>query len=96
MYDLHQFLESVDKAVISNDEGYFHNQIGKEIEVYEEELPSLEEVDIVIVGISERRGSGEEISDEENKAIRNALYKLYQWHKDIKIADLGNIKTGET
>lgn len=96
MYDLHEFLESIDKSVISNDVGYFNNQIGKEIEVYEEEIPSLEGVDIVLLGISEKRGSGEKISDDENKAIRNALYNLYLWHKDIKIADLGNIKTGET
>ncbi len=29
-------------------------------------------------------------------AIRNQLYKLHYWHKDVSIADIGNIKTGAT
>jgi len=29
-------------------------------------------------------------------AIRRQLYQLHFWHKDVSIADIGNIKTGAT
>ncbi|GAC1588386.1 MAG: formimidoylglutamase [Ginsengibacter sp.] len=95
MHDLHEFLEPINKAYIHNDEGYFHNQIGFEIAAYEEVFPSLDEADIVIVGVQEQRGAGEPVSSVEAFEIRKALYKLYLWHSDIKLADIGDIRTGD-
>ena len=40
--------------------------------------------------------AGMDIIAEENAAdaVRRQLYQLHYWHKDVTIADIGNIKTG--
>lgn len=96
MYDLHEFLQPLDKALINNDQEYYQNQIGHEIIIYEKEIPILENIDIVFIGISEQRGAGFKNQSNEPDIIRHALYNLYLWHQDIKLADLGNIKAGKS
>lgn len=89
------FLEPINKYALSGDEGYKPNQLGNNIEAYENEFPSLENTDLIIVGCSENRGAGDfQISNDSIDAVRKELYNLYHWHKDIRIADAGNIKTG--
>ncbi len=91
------FLEPVHKDFISGDEGYKNTQLGKSIDAYETQFPSLENTDIVIVGCNESRGAGIFKNDASSAdAVRKELYNLYAWHKDVKIADAGNIKTGAT
>jgi ADP-ribose pyrophosphatase YjhB (NUDIX family) len=54
-------------------------------------------VDVVIVGCNETRGNGTPMKiDAGIDTIRKEFYSLYYWHKDIKIADIGNIKIGAT
>jgi arginase family enzyme len=81
-------------ASITNDAAYNDSQMGTIINIYEEEIPDLADIDIVMVGINEFRGKG--ISDGENSAdiVRKKFYGLHYWHKEISIADIGNIKTG--
>jgi formiminoglutamase len=89
------FLEPVYRPVISEDSGYKDGQIGKHIEVYEETMPELEGVDIVIVGCNEIRGSWQLLAEQNAPdAIRRQLYLLYYWHTDLKMADIGNIVSG--
>ena len=95
MFDLHDYLLPINKSRINEDRGYFNKQIGKEIDAYENEIPSVESADIIIVGVSEQRGAGLQSSSIESNNIRQAFYNLYLWHQDIKIADIGDIKTGE-
>lgn len=98
MADLHNiadFLIPLNIHMLSDDEAYKDGQIGKVISVYDEVLPELHEVDIVLLGCNEERGdmirkSGENAPD----AIRRQFYQLYYWHNDIKLADIGNIKQG--
>ncbi len=95
MYDLYDFLNPVSIHELNEDNGYTDGQLAKHIAVYENELPDITDADIILVGINENRGSG--IFDEpENAAdsIRKQLYQLHYWHTEIKIADIGNIKTG--
>lgn len=92
MYDLHDFLTPIDIHVLNEDRGYNDGQLARHIFGYGSETPDL---DIVLVGIGETRGGG--IFDngfEAADAIRKQLYQLHYWHKDVKIADFGNIKTG--
>lgn len=90
------FLEPVNKYVLSNDEGFSDKRIGSNIDIYENNFPSVD-ADIVIVGCGEARGTGAfQHSNESADAVRRELYKLYQWHKEVKIADAGNIKPGAT
>ncbi|MEO7119494.1 MAG: arginase family protein, partial [Ginsengibacter sp.] len=94
MYDLHEFLLPINKTLLSDDQEYNDSQFGSCIKIYEEIIPDMSGVNIVILGINEFRGEG--FISKENAAdeIRKQLYRLHYWHKDVAIADLGNIKCG--
>jgi len=95
MQDLADFLEPVSPDFISNDEGFTDGQIGHHIELFKEDLPDLTDINIVFIGVDETRGSGYRFKDiSASNNIRRQLYRLHYWHKDIRMADLGNIKTG--
>ena len=97
MYDLHDFLEPVLLSAINEDNGYNDGQFAKNIAFYDTEMPDLTNVDIVLVGVNENRGSGvfDSIISAPD-AIRKQLYQLHFWHRDVSIADIGNIKSGAT
>jgi len=94
MHDLHEFLSPVNFASLDNNKRYNDSQIAGFIKVYEEKIPDLEGVNIVIVGINEFRGDGFIAEENAADAVRKQLYQLYYWHKDVTIADLGNIRCG--
>jgi len=94
MYDLHEFLSPINKASLNDDKGYNDSQLANFIKVYEEEIPDLSGIDIVIAGVNEFRGDGFVAEENAADAIRKQLYQLHYWHKDITIADVGNIKCG--
>jgi formiminoglutamase len=98
MYDLHDFLTPVVVTDINSDNGYTDGQLAKHIAVYETVLPDITDTDIVLIGVREQRGQGifENGSPAAPDTIRKQLYALHYWHSDVKIADLGNIKTGAT
>ena len=97
MYDLHDFLTPVLLHTINGDNGYNDGQFAKHIALYQTEIPDLVHADIVLVGVTENRGAGV-FNDLHSApdAIRKQLYQLHYWHKDVSIADIGNIKTGAT
>ena len=97
MDDLHDFLEPINSALILDDEGLTDGQIGKHILKYEDSFPELDDVQIVLIGVSENRG-GRIVKNEDNgpDLIRKQLYNLHYWHTDVVLADLGNIKKGAT
>ncbi len=94
MYDLHEFLSPINIASLSEDNAYNDNQFGNTIKIYTEKLPQLDGVDLVLVGTNEFRGAGFKTGENAADAVRKQLYQLHHWHKDIFIADIGNIKTG--
>ncbi|MBV4356386.1 arginase family protein [Pinibacter aurantiacus] len=95
LQSLADFLEPVNLAALNNDEGYKDGQIGKIIHVYEDELPDIEQVDLVFIGCKETRGAGfANTPSLAADAIRQEFYSLYYWHTNLQIADLGNVKTG--
>jgi arginase family enzyme len=89
------FLDPVNLAEISQDQGYKDGQIGKLIDAYDEYFPDLEEASLVIVGCDEERGA---LRDRHRAhapdIIRSEFYQLYYWHPDIRLADVGNIRQG--
>jgi formiminoglutamase len=92
---LTDFLTPIALDQISADEGYRDGQIGKHIALYHDEFPDLDATDVVIVGCGEERGAGnKQISNQSPDAVRRALYQLYYWHTDIRLADVGNLKHG--
>lgn len=91
------FLEPVNPAQLSDDEGYKDGQFGKHIAIYDEEMPAFEEADIVLVGCGEERGQRmKPAALPAPDAIRRELYALQYWHRDVKLADAGNIRAGAT
>jgi arginase family enzyme len=91
------FLEPVDRKKISGDEDYKHKQFGNHISIYENTFPGIENADLIILGCGENRGAGSEQNGNESiNAVRRQFYKLYDWHKEIKVVDAGNVKRGAT
>lgn len=89
------FLEPVSVAQLTGDEALNEAQYGNCINLYADEFPLLKETDIVLVGIRDERGSGNgNAQSAAPDLIRKHLYQLYYWHPDIRIADIGNIRTG--
>ncbi len=97
MQDLIDFLHPVAVHELNDDIGFTDGQFGKHISIFETEIPDLTDIDIVLVGSGEMRGSGMFIG-ESNAAdiIRKQLYQLHYWHTNISIADIGNIKAGSS
>jgi formiminoglutamase len=98
LHTIVDFLQPLNIHQLSGDEGYRHTQIGQNIFLHDEEFPSIEEADLVIVGCGETRGAGVigDYSTAGPDAIRSAFYSLYHWHNNIKVADAGNIKPAAT
>jgi formiminoglutamase len=94
MYDLQEFLSPINVAILNDDNAYNETQFGSIIKIYEDELPVLDGIELVIVGINEFRGAGFVPNESATDSVRKQFYQLYYWHKDIRIADIGNIKTG--
>lgn len=91
------FLEPVNIASLSEDEGYKETQLGRHIAVYDEEFPDITDADMVLVGCDEMRGAGVQfVHSGSADAIRKEYYRLYHWHSAVKVADLGNVKTGSS
>jgi arginase family enzyme len=94
---LTDFLEPVDLATLSQDEGYRDGQIGKAMQVYDDELPNIDEASVIIVGCPEYRGEITRPSGINGpNEIRREFYQLFYWHRDLTIADIGNIRIGST
>src|SRR5215204_2048093 len=89
------FLNPINRVEISGDTGYKEGQVGKAIQIYDEEFPDLDEADIVLVGCPEQRGGALLHPSVAPFAIRTEFYNLYHWHQDIKLADVGDVKTGK-
>lgn len=87
---LSEFLIEADPISISGDEGYETGQIGRLLE----QENDVETADLVLVGCNEWRGAGPGAAITSCDAIRKQLYRLFHWHKEIRMADAGTIKTG--
>ena len=89
------FLDPVNLPHILEDNELKEGQIGKSIDIFQDIFPDLTHADIVIATCDELRGDGQLGSaSAETDAVRKELYSLYYWHKHIKLADIGKIKTG--
>jgi len=90
-------LEPINLYELSDDEGYKDTQLGIHISVNEEYFPDLEGADFVIVGFGESRGQlpSKNLNVGPN-AIRKEFYSLFHWHKEVHVADVGNVKPGAT
>jgi len=93
--NISDFLTPVNVQQVAQDEDYKDGQLGMTMAIYDKEFPDLDEVQLVLVGCGERRGSGIiHIEDNAPDLVRRHFYSLFYWHTDIRIADIGNIRQG--
>lgn len=91
------FLEPVNRFMLNDDTSYTSSQLGNNIAVYENNFPDIEPADMVLVGCNENRGAGF-LKNGMNAAdaVRKEFYNLFHWHKEVHVADIGNVKCGAT
>lgn len=91
------FLNPIKEEVIENSHLTHKKQIGNTITIFknEEDFPDLEGCQVALLGVEEERYA---IDNEGCRAapdaIRHALYPLFNHWPDLKIVDLGNVKSG--
>lgn len=95
-HNLTDFLEPINIHDISGDILYKEGQIGRKISLHDEQLPDIDDADIFLVGCNEQRGAAILLPGNSANVIRSEFYSLYQWHGDLRLADLGNIKAGSS
>ena len=95
-HNLTDFLDPVDIREIAGDAVYKEGQIGRKILLHEEDLPEIDEADIVLIGCNEQRGGAVLHAGNGANAIRSEFYNLYHWHTDVRLADAGNVKAGKS
>ncbi|NLL28815.1 MAG: formimidoylglutamase [Bacteroidales bacterium] len=94
MKDLHLYFEPVNKELFSKE--FENGQIGSSVDFhFKNEFPDVCNCQIVILGVPENRNS---VSEKDSSffadAVRPFFYNLYNHFPNIKIADIGNLKTG--
>lgn len=93
------FFSPVSLADFTPDTGFFRSQLGAVVRAYEQNFPDLEndKPDLAIFGVlDDRMAIGNRGCAEAAHAVRNYLYTLYQGDYNVRLADLGNIRAGET
>jgi formiminoglutamase len=96
MQDLRPFFAA--KHFVETEEiEYNPLQWGHHIQAQTSDYFDLDAADVVIVGCGEMRGENRRAgySDGPDK-IRAELYRLYNWHSTVRIADAGNILQGKS
>jgi formiminoglutamase len=95
---LHDYLLPISKASLNNDQEYDDFQIGGVTDAYEEgHTPNLDMADVILLGVNENRGYGPgRKGTDAPDFVRREFYNLYYWHRDVRIADLGNLRKGIT
>ena len=89
------FLQPLDLSAILGDDELNDGQLGRRMRSYTTTFPDFDGADIIIMGIAEERGTGNGISwGDAPTLIRKNLYRLYSWHPDIQLVDIGNINSG--
>ena len=72
--------------------------IGKNINIHtlDSGLPSLDDAQIAIIGITENRNAFFPTLEYDLDSFRNAFYNLFPGNWNFKIADLGNLPNGNS
>lgn len=90
------FLQPVENEIVEFINSLSIQHLGAKVALHtENSFPSMDKVDIALIGVSENRGAGiqEEI---DLRFFRKEFYNLYGGNWDCKIVDLGNIIQGNS
>ena len=96
--DISMFLEPVpDKCFVANSRPG-KNIFGETLTIFrdEEDFPDLDGFQLALVGVKEERGAVDNHGCADGADyIRKAFYQLFNHWPEIKIVDIGNVKTGQ-
>ncbi|HWK57346.1 MAG TPA: formimidoylglutamase [Parapedobacter sp.] len=93
------FFSPVSSKAFTPDTGFFRSQIGASVRLFDQHFPDLdgEKPDLALFGVlDDRMANGNQGCADGADAVRNYLYGLYQGDYTLRLADLGNIRAGET
>ena len=93
------FLSPVQDLVLAHNELLSTQVLGRKLKIHSQKngVPDLDDVKIAIIGVLENRNDTNYIGEEINLSeIRKSLYALFPGNWHTTIADLGDIKKGES
>ncbi len=93
------FLSPVSDRVLSDNEFLSPQALGKKLRIHSQQqgLPDLDNVKIVIIGVLENRNDVNYISSNvQLDSVRKVLYGLYPGNWHTTMADLGDIRQGDS
>ena len=96
---LEDFLSPIDLEDIVDGLQFNPNQWGSKLRIHQEDdMPDLMGMQIALIGVEEDRNRDDASigCQAAPNAVRRQLYQLYNWEKNFKIVDLGNIRSGKT
>src|SRR5690606_7668817 len=86
------FFSPIDESVFKEIKEY--RSFYKSIRIFDEKMPSLDQAEVALIGVSENRGSRNEGAEHAANEIRKKLYRLKKGSGPYKIVDLGNLNPG--
>lgn len=93
---MEDFLTSVDPGKLLDTGKLLPSQIGNNISIHSEKgLPELEGLELALIGVPDDRGAVDNAGCKDGPdEVRKHLYRLDKSYFPLKIADLGNIRSG--
>jgi arginase family enzyme len=93
------FLSPVQDLVLAHNQLLSNQVLGRKLKIHSAQhgIPDLDDVQIAVIGVLENRNDVNYIGEEfQLSEIRKALYGLFPGNWYLNIADLGDIKKGNT
>ncbi|GIZ08908.1 formimidoylglutamase [Flavobacterium sp. UMI-01] len=91
-----EFLTPLNKNFVEELNGFSNQQLGSKVVFHTKDaFPSIEKINIAIIGVLDNRGDKSAIYDVDLDFIRKQLYGMYPGNWHASIADLGDIMAGE-
>jgi len=94
---IEDFLQPVHPKRWEAEAGYYESQFGYQLQVFSDQFPSLDDVQLAVIGVpDDRKALNNEGCAEAADKVRSFLYQLNLGDFQLKMADLGNIAPGAT
>jgi arginase family enzyme len=92
-----EFLSPIDAEILEFVDQLSSQSLGRKIVLHtQSDFPDLKKIKIALVGVLENRGDSKANLEVDLNFIRKDLYSLFPGNWEASIADLGDIKAGET
>lgn len=91
------FLKPLNEEILRFVKGLSSQHLGSKMVLHtNEDIPDLNKIKIAVIGVKESRGDHDVVAEVKLSDIRKQLYSLYPGNWELTIADLGDIKAGNT